>query len=226
VTTVTTTLVPTTTGSATTAAPRAPDRASTVAVGLVVACAAVVMTFGALLLAYGLVRVQAPGWPPPGEPDLRAAMWPFLLGATAASALASGAMHVAGRRLTPGAGDALDQDRGRDQDQAEVRRSAAARPLTAAALSGAAFVVVQVLAGRHLLLLGARPSSGLVASVVYTLTAFHALHALGATLAISRLAWRAGRRVPTARSTVRAVAAFVHLVTALWLVIALAVFVL
>lgn len=177
---------------------------ATVAVGLVVAFAALVMTFGALLLAYGLVRVQAGRWPPEGETRLLGLIWPRVLAATVAAAVASGAVHSAVH---------------------SAHRNSRGRALLVATAAAWGFVVVQVWTARHLLALGARPSSGMVASVLFALGAFHALHALAAALLVSRLAVRAARGRVVRPATVRAAAAFVHLVTGLWLVIGLAVFV-
>jgi heme/copper-type cytochrome/quinol oxidase subunit 3 len=182
-------------------------RAATVAVGLVVGFAALVMTFGALLLAYGMVRVQAQAggaaWPPAGERRLLGVAWPFALGATLTAVLGSRSAQVASRNS----------------------RGPASSALSAAALAGWGFVAIQVLTARHLLALGIRPSSGLAASVLYALGTFHALHAAAAALVMSRLAVRSWRGQVVRTATVRAAAAFVHLVTALWLVIGLAVFV-
>jgi len=179
-------------------------RAATVAVGLVVGFVALVMTFGALLLAYGLVRVQATAegaaWPPAGERRLLAVAWPFALAATLTAVLGSRAAQLASR-------------------------NSRAPALSAAALAGWGFVAIQVLTARHLLALGIRPSSGLAASVLYALGTFHALHATAAALVMSRLAIRSRCGEVVRTTTVRAAAAFVHLVTALWLVIGLAVFV-
>jgi len=60
-------------------------------VGLVIFLGATVMLFAALLLAYAIVRAQAPAWPPAGTP-------PFPRGAAALSTLALVAASVALRR--------------------------------------------------------------------------------------------------------------------------------
>jgi len=60
-------------------------------VGLVIFLGATAMLFAALLLAYAIVRSQAPSWPPAGAP-------PFPRGAAAANTLALVAASVALRR--------------------------------------------------------------------------------------------------------------------------------
>jgi cytochrome c oxidase subunit 3 len=204
-------------GAATASGGADPEREATVGVGLAIGFAAVIMTFAALLLAYGTVRVQAHAWPPPGEPALPSAMWPWPAAATVAALLASVAMRRAARRLHPR----------RPRGAAPLESGGGSRrALAATALACAAFVVIQVSGARHLLALGLRPSSGIALSVAFALTAFHGLHALGATLAVSVLGARVGRGHGAGRAQVGATAAFVDLVTVLWLVICAAVFVL
>ena len=172
---------------------------ATVTVGMIVALVAIAMTFAALLLAYAIVRVQAPAWPPPGEVPLPP-LWGLRLGATALALAGSAAMHAA----------------------ACAGRAHQRRALGAATTAGVAFVVLQVASLRALGEAGVHPSSGLAASVVYALTAFHGLHALVAVLfsvglLVARRPGRPGRLV--------AVVAFWHLVTAVWLIVFGAVFV-
>lgn len=193
------------------------EREATVAVGLAIGFAAVIMTFAALLLAYGTVRVQARAWPPPGEPRLPSAMWPWPAAATLAALLASGAMRRASRLLT-----SRREARGGGAEPWRGSRLA----LVATLLACASFVAVQLSGAAHLLALGLRPSSGVALSVIFALAAFHGLHALAATLAVSQLAARVARGRGVRRAQVRSIAAFVDLVTLLWVVIAVAVFVL
>jgi cytochrome c oxidase subunit 3 len=63
-------------------------------VGLVIFLGATAMLFAALLLAYAIVRAQAPAWPPAGAP-------PFPRGAAAANTLALIAASLALRRGRP-----------------------------------------------------------------------------------------------------------------------------
>ena len=176
-------------------------RRATITVGMAVTLAALAMTFAALLLAYGIVRVQAPAWPPPGEPPLPA-LWAWRLGATFTALAGSAALWGA----TSG-------------------RFAKRRALAGAALAGTAFLVLQLGCLRALARAGVLPSSGIVASVVYALTSFHALHALVALVLLvpSLFAAIRGRVVDEGR--LGALASFWHLVTAVWMVIFVAVFV-
>lgn len=183
-----------------TIAPALPDgdgaARATVTVGMTVALAAIAMTFAALLLAYGIVRAQAPAWPPPGEVPLPP-LWGLRLASTGAALAGSWAMHVAAR--------------GRQT-----------RALVAATVAGLAFLALQAGSLRALGAAGVHPGSGLAASVVYALTAFHGLHALVAVLLSLALLAGRGRARP---GRVLAAGAFWHLVTVVWLVVFAAVFV-
>ena len=64
-------------------------------VGLVIFLGATAMLFAALLLAYAIVRAQAPAWPPAVAP-------PFPRGAAAVNTLALVAASIALRRGRPG----------------------------------------------------------------------------------------------------------------------------
>lgn len=169
---------------------------ATVAVGMTVALVAIAMTFAALLLAYAIVRVQSPAWPPPGEVPLPA-LWGLRLSATAAALAGSVAMHVAAR--------------GRSR-----------RALGAATVMGVVFLALQAASLHALGAAGVHPASGLVASVVYALTAFHGLHALVAVLLSLALLISRG---PARPGRLLAAAPFWHLVTVVWLLVFAAVFV-
>lgn len=176
---------------------------ATVTVGMTVALAAIAMTFAALLLAYGIVRVQAPTWPPPGEAPLPP-LWTLRLLATGLALAGSATMHVA-------AGPA-----------GAAAPATSRRALGVATVTGVAFLAVQVASLRALGAAGVHPDSGLAASVVYALTAFHGLHALVAVML--SLALLMARR-PARPGRLLAVVAFWHLVTAVWLIVLGAVFV-
>ena len=180
-------------------------RRATVTVGMAVTLGALTMTFAALLLAYGIVRLQAPAWPPPGESPLPT-LWGWRTGATAAALLGSAALWWSGR------------------DQRQAHRGAWSA-LMAAAIAGLAFLVLQLGAFQALARAGVKPSSGIVASVVYALTLFHGLHALAALGFLAPALWKTARGGHLGRGYLGALAAFWHLVTAVWLVIFAAVFV-
>ena len=176
---------------------------ATVTVGMTVALAAIAMTFAALLLAYGIVRAQAPAWPPAGEAPLPP-LWALRLAATAAALAGSWAMRGAAR-----------------VSAVRADEPAVSRALAVATAAGVAFLGLQIMSWRALGAAGLHPGSGLAASVVYALTAFHGLHALVAVLLAAGLL--VGRQ-PRPR-WVLAVASFWHLVTVVWLVVFVAVFV-
>lgn len=180
-------------------------RQATVSVGMAVALGAITMTFAALFLAYAIVRVQAPAWPPPGELTLPRGWWTaiWLASATLAALTGSAALRVASR--------------------ASAERAPLLLAITAAA--GVIFIATQLTAWTRLASDGFRPSSGLVASVVYALTLFHAVHAAVALALLVPLLGRAIRGLPRRASTFAAVSSFWHLVTVVWLAVAVAVFV-
>jgi cytochrome c oxidase subunit III len=74
-----------------TPAPAARRRQIDAQVGLVIFLGSVAMLFAAMLLAYAIIRAQAPAWPPAGSP-------PFPRGAAAANTLALVAASLALRR--------------------------------------------------------------------------------------------------------------------------------
>lgn len=194
------------------------DARATTSVGMAVALGAMAMTFASLLLAYAIVRAQAPVWPPPVEPSLpNGSPWPlFAALATAAALGGSAAMRAAGASLRSG-GDNID-------DAASGSRRLR-RALAIAALAEATFVAIQITWWARLVGVGFLPQTGLVASVVYALTIFHAAHALAALIAVGPL-WLAARRGRAVRAgTLAAVTSFFHLVTAAWLVVFFAVYV-
>ena len=179
-------------------------REATVSVGMAVALGAVAMTFAALLFAYAIVRVQAPSWPPPGEPTLLPRWtWIWLASATIAALTGSAALRSAARS--------------RDAQSLLL--------LVVAAAAGAIFVAIQLAAWTRLVSDGFRPSSGLVASVVYALTMFHALHAAVALVLLVPVVIRTLRARTQGAPPFAAVSSFWHLVTVVWLVVAVTVFV-
>jgi cytochrome c oxidase subunit III len=179
---------------------------ATTSVGMIVALTAVGMTFAALLLAYGIVRAQASAWPPPGEAPLPP-LWGWRIGATVASLGGSVAMARAVRFARVG------------------ERRQEGRALAVAAAAGVVFLVAQAAALAALERAGIAPGSGLAASVVYALCLFHGLHALAALALLAPVAGGARRRV-VAPARLVSLAAFWHLVTAVWIAVFVGVFVL
>lgn len=191
------------------AEPGAAAAMATASVGMIVALTAVGMTFAALLLAYGIVRAQASAWPPPGEAPVPP-LWGWRIVATVASLGGSVAMA---RAVRSARGD---------------ERQAAGRALGVAAAAGAVFLAAQAAAFAALGRAGIAPGSGLAASVVYALGLFHGLHALAALAALALFAPMGGgpRRWVIAPARLASVAAFWHLVTAVWIAVFVGVFVL
>jgi nitric oxide reductase NorE protein len=174
---------------------------------MIVALTAVGMTFASLLLAYGIVRAQASAWPPPGEAPLPP-LWGWRIGATVASLGGSMAMARAVRSARAG------------------QRREAGRALGVAAAAGAVFLAAQAAAFAALGRAGIAPGSGLAASVVYALGLFHGLHALAALALLVPVGGGPRRRGVMSPSRLASVAAFWHLVTAVWIAVLVGVFLL
>ena len=126
-------------------------------VGMLIFLATVTMLFAALLLAYGVLRAQAPAWPPAGAPPSRAP--PRAAAAWCCSPPAS-------RCAVPG-------DR-------VPRRGCVPR-----AALGVAFLALQVALWRHLVAGQLGPGHGPLADVFFALSGFHALHVAGGLVAIA-----------------------------------------
>ncbi len=182
---------------------------ATASVGMAIALGAVAMCFAALLLGYAVVRAQAPSWPPPGEAAVPRS-WSWLLGATAAAMAGSAAMRAA-VRIADG-----------ETTMAERRLKFF---LIVAAVAGLTFFGIQIFGWAWLSASGIRPNAGIVASVVYALTLFHAIHALAAVVALLPALVRALRGGRARTTALAAIASFWHLVTIVWLVVLFAVFV-
>ncbi|HVZ74663.1 MAG TPA: cytochrome c oxidase subunit 3 [Polyangia bacterium] len=142
---------------------------ATAVVGLTIFLGTLAMLFAGLFFAYGVMRAQAPAWPPPGLPALPR-------GALAANTLVLVGASLALRR---------------------ARRAENARAWAFGALSlGAAFLVAQALVWRSLVLAGGGPSSGIYGSVFFAISGLHALHVVGGVVALAAVA---APRAPDAR---------------------------
>ena len=128
-------------------------------VGLVVFLGATAMLFASVLLAYAIVRAEAPRWPPAG-----AATFPRTAAAANTLALLAASLALHRARRVP----------------------AAARGWMRAAFGfGAAFLVAQAALWRHLVAIHLGPSAGAVGEVFFVLSALHALHVLGGLIALA-----------------------------------------
>jgi cytochrome c oxidase subunit 3 len=187
-------------------APARDDDRATSYVGMTIALASWLMLFATLFLAYVVLRVQQPVWPPPGTgplPLAQALANTFVLGASS-FALAHGA-----------------------RQQSAGKRGALARGAWAAIGLGACFVALQVLLWMRTLRSGIVPQ-GVFGSVFYALTVLHALHVLGGLAALAWLAARAGAAggAGTGRLPVQPVSMYWHFVDLVWIIMFVAIFVL
>lgn len=131
--------------------------------GIVLAVAASAMLFFALLFAYGFLRIRAASWPPVGLPPMPRLLPTLNLAVVVG---ASAMLHAAARK--PGRVDA-------------------------ALGLGVAFVGIQVVLWTSLWSAGFTPSAtGAYGSVLYALTAIHAVHVLGGLFGLGRARRRAG----------------------------------
>jgi cytochrome c oxidase subunit 3 len=130
-------------------------RETDAAVGLVIFLGAVAMLFAALLLAYAVVRMQAPAWPPPGTPA-------FPRGAAAGNGALLVAVSLALRAASRRRGWAF-----------------------AALALGAAFLLAQLALWRHLAGAQLGPGAGAFGDVFFALSALHALHVGGGLVVLA-----------------------------------------
>jgi cytochrome c oxidase subunit 3 len=180
--------------SAQTARPLQEHEETTALLGMTLFVASWAMLFAALFFAYGLVRVRSTAWPPA---DLPALPLPLPTLGTAALALASFALARARRATRAG--------------------RPGARALVAGAwLASAAFLGVQVLVWRSLWSQGLRLDSGPYGSVVFGLTGFHALHVLVGLGGLAGLLLVGARGDSVRPLPLRLWTLFLHMVTILW----------
>jgi cytochrome c oxidase subunit III len=156
------------------------------------------MGFGALLLAYGVLRARAAGWPDPMERfmiPVAAAMTLVLLTSSLAVLLAL---------------SAADKGRGR----------AARVWLVATMLCGLGFLSGQAFEYRHLLqeALPMGLTSGLFASLFYVITGFHGLHVVAGLLVLGGVTLSRGAGSAWSRR-VEVAALFWHFVDVAWVAI-------
>jgi heme/copper-type cytochrome/quinol oxidase subunit 3 len=180
------------------AAPEAAARAGAGRVGMWIFLVTDAMGFGALLLAYGVLRARATGWPDPMERfmiPVAAAMTLVLLMSSLAVLLALAAA-----------------DRGRP--------GAARGWLAATMLCGLGFLGGQAFEYRHLLQEGSPMglTSGLFASLFYVITGFHGLHVVAGLLVLAGVAISRGAG-PAWSRRVEVAALFWHFVDVAWVAI-------
>jgi cytochrome c oxidase subunit 3 len=135
-------------------------READTAVGLLVFLGTTAMLFAALLLAYAILRAQAPQWPPPGSLPLP----------RAAAGLNTLVLFAASAALW------------------RARRSNTRGWVAAAGALGGGFLAGQIVLWRHMVATGLGPRGQMPGQVFLALSALHALHVAGglAILAFSR----------------------------------------
>jgi heme/copper-type cytochrome/quinol oxidase subunit 3 len=163
------------------------------------------MFFGGLVVSFLHLRLEAPIWPPPGQPRLP-------VGLTAVNTvvlLASSAMLVRALR------------RGRAGDAAGLVRG-----LGWAWVLGALFLVIQGVEWSRLVHFGLRMSSGVYGATFYTLIGIHGAHVLGAVVWLTVVLWlaRRGAYARTRRAGLVCCAMYWHFVVALWPILYLLVY--
>lgn len=170
--------------------------AATATVGMAIFLGAVTMLFAALFFAYGVMRVQAPAWPPVGST-------PLPRGALALNTLALLAASVVLRTSAAAArrGDAVT---------AQLRARGAL-------LLGVGFLAAQAIVWRALVFAGGGPASGIYGSVFFAISGFHALHVAGGIVALALVArGRAAAQVGAAAKRLRLCVLYWDFVLAVW----------
>jgi len=175
--------------------------------GMIIFIGAWVMMFAALFFAYGVVRLQAPSWPPPAEAPLPRGLPGLNTLVLLASSLS---LRAAMSSLRAG------------RDRAALRRLGGTLAL------GALFLCGQIAIWRAMSARGLTPASGIYGSVFFALTGFHALHVLCGLVALALLAAgiaRAPARRPAARArAVRVTALFWDFIAIVWVAMFVAVY--
>ena len=167
-------------------------------IGMWIFLATDAMGFGALLVAYAVLRARSDAWPDPLQRlsiPLAAAMTLTLLTSSLTVLFA----------LT-----AARQGRG----------GLARRWLAATIIGALAFLAGQALEYRHLLA-GGRPmglTSDLFASTFYVVTGFHGLHVIAGVMVLALVLGRGGSRSPSP-SSVEVASLFWHFVDLAWVAI-------
>jgi cytochrome c oxidase subunit III len=171
---------------------RAPIIPSAV-MGMLIFVLTELMLFSGLISAFVIVRAGAMIWPPPGQPRLPLEATAF----NTAVLLASGvALFLAQRRFFR-------------------NREAARRPLLAAMLLGAFFVVFQGVEWVRLIRQGLTVTSSTLGSFFYLIVGLHALHAVVA-LGVLGYTWRRLERGWLAQHQLAAAQVFWYFVVGLW----------
>ena len=167
--------------------------------GLFLALIGMTTLFGAFLIAYLLLRRNAPSWPPPGAPVPPQGLWISTVVIAASSATFVRAARV-----------------GRAEAAAEL-----ARWLHATLALGVVFLLVQAILWRDVFAQGRSTASDAYGTIFYSLTGLHAAHVIGGLVFLARTARRA-RKAPNAPRTRLALAlcaTYWHYMGGIWIVL-------
>ena len=173
---------------------------TTNSVGMILALVSFTMMFGGLFYSYGLLRIRAVSWPPPGLPEMPLVLPSVITLMLAGSAIA---LELARKRLQRGEIEAFQ------------------RLTMTSIVLGVLFIALQASVWVDLWNAGLNLSAGPYGSMFYFLTAFHALHVV-AGLGILGWMYVASPRAtsPVLRnSRAQLSACFWHFVGAVWLII-------
>jgi heme/copper-type cytochrome/quinol oxidase subunit 3 len=156
-----------------------------------------IMFFGGLVTAFLQLRLEAPVWPPPGQPRL-----PVGLTALNTLVLISSSWTLTRALRMIRAGD----------------RAGLVRWLGWTWGLGALFLVIQGVEWTRLVNFGLRVSSGIYGATFYTLIGIHGAHVMGAAAWLGGILWlaRRGRFTPERHVPLECCAIYWHFVVALW----------
>jgi cytochrome c oxidase subunit III len=190
----------------------------TSSLGMIIFLASWAMMFAGLFFAYGFARSKAVVWPPPGSPHLPLALPALNTVILGASSLSFGRGLVVWVFCLPLPPTPLRAG----------RRSAFPAMVAVTLALGALFLAVQLAVFREVAAAGLSITSGTYGAVLYTFTAFHALHVavgLGIVLWLLVQALR-GRYTEHNTITVRLCTMYWHFVGVVWALMFLTIYVL
>ena len=156
-----------------------------------------IMFFGGLVIAFLQLRLEAPAWPPVGQPRL-----PVGLTALNTLVLLSSSWTLVRALRMVRAGD----------------RAGLVRWLGWTWGLGVLFLIIQGVEWTRLVGFGLRVSSGIYGATFYTLIGVHGAHVLGAVAWLGGMLWlaRRGRFTPERHVPLDCCAIYWHFVVALW----------
>lgn len=167
--------------------------------GLALAILGMSTLFAAFLVAYLLLRRNAPTWPPPGAPLPPKGLWISTLVIVASSATFVRAVRA-----------------GRAKDAAALRRF-----LGITLALGVSFLVVQAILWRTVIAGGRFTFSDAYGTIFYSLTGLHAAHVIGGLVFLARTSLRARREPasPRTRLALTLCSTYWHFMGGIWLVL-------